>query len=73
MRQHWTAEELEEFWTLHPEECNLVAHKTKENKLGFALILKHFQVTSFFPKSISAIPKIIVLYIAKQLSMRWLA
>jgi hypothetical protein len=50
MRQHWTAEELEEFWTLQPEESNLVAHKTKENKLGFALILKHFQVTSFFPK-----------------------
>jgi len=69
MKQNWTIEELEELWTLHPDEFILLRNKTKENKLSFALILKYFQVTSFFPKEISEIPKAIIFHIAKQINI----
>ena len=69
MKQNWTIEELEELWTLHPDELALLDSKTKENKLGFALIFKYFQITSFFPKEISDIPKAIIFHIAKQINV----
>lgn len=69
MKQTWTMEELEELWTLRPDELTLLDNKTKENKLGFALIFKHFQITSFFPKEISDIPRVIILHIAKQVNV----
>ena len=69
MKQQWTPEELEEIWTLQPDELALLDNRTKENKLGFALIFKYFQITSFFPKEISDIPKAIIFHIAKQINV----
>ncbi|MGV8949439.1 MAG: DUF4158 domain-containing protein, partial [Candidatus Paracaedibacter sp.] len=69
MKQNWTMEELEELWTLQPDELTLLDNRTKENKLGFALIFKYFQITSFFPKEISDIPKAIIFHIAKQINV----
>lgn len=69
MKQQWTADELEELWTLHPDEFALLRNKTRENKLCFALILKYFQVTSYFPNDVSDIPKSITFHIAKQLGI----
>jgi TnpA family transposase len=69
MKQNWTMEELEEIWTLQPDELTLLDNRTKENKLGFALIFKYFQITSFFPKEISDIPKAIIFHIAKQINV----
>lgn len=69
MKQNWTMEELEGLWTLQPEELALLDNKTKENKLGFALIFKYFQITSFFPKEISDIPKSVIFHIAKQINI----
>jgi len=69
MKQRWTIEELDELWMLHPGEISLITNKTKENQLGFALILKHFQVASFFPKSISDIPEPVIFHVARQLNI----
>jgi hypothetical protein len=63
MKQSWTVEELEELWTLYPDEFILLSNKDKKNKLAVALILKYFQVTSFFPKEASDIPKSIILHL----------
>ncbi len=60
---------MEELWTLQPDELVFLDNKTKENKLGFALIFKYFQITSFFPKEISDIPKVIVFHVAKQINI----
>ncbi|MGV8949365.1 MAG: Tn3 family transposase [Candidatus Paracaedibacter sp.] len=70
MKQNWTIEELEDYWTLRPDELDLLENKTKGNKLGFALILKYFQVTASFPKEISEIPKNIVLHMANQINIK---
>ena len=69
MKQRWTIEELDELWTLHHGEISLITNKTKDNQLGFALILKHFQVASFFPKSISDISEPVIFHIARQLNI----
>lgn len=69
MKLQWTPEELEDLWTLHPGEISLVTKKTGANKLGFALLLKCFQVTSLFPKNTSDIPESVVLHVAKQLEI----
>lgn len=69
MKQRCTIEELDELWTLHPGEISLITNKTKENQLGFALILKHFQVASFFPKSLSDVPEPVIFHVARQLNI----
>ena len=43
MKQVWTADELGESWTLRHDEFVLV-----ENRLGFALQLKHYQLCACF-------------------------
>ena len=56
----WLDYHLHQFKILNPQteneeligipsgEISLITNKTKENQFGFALILKHFQVASFF-------------------------
>lgn len=69
MKQNWTVEELDELWTLRPNEWTLLRHRKKENKLCVALMLKYFQVTALFPKELSDIPKSIIFHIAKQINV----
>jgi hypothetical protein len=40
MKQHWLVHELEEQWSLSPEEQTLLSGRTSANKLGFAATLK---------------------------------
>lgn len=69
MKQNWTVEELNELWTLRSDEFSLLRNRKKENKFCIALMLKYFQVTSFFPKEISDIPKSVIFHIAKQINV----
>jgi hypothetical protein len=50
-------EELIENWTLLPQELELVKTKIGGNQLGFALLLKYFQLFARFPDAVSSIPK----------------
>jgi hypothetical protein len=43
-KPNWDIEELIENWTLLPQELELLENKVGGNKIGFALLLKHFQL-----------------------------
>ncbi|MBE9170565.1 Tn3 family transposase [Pleurocapsales cyanobacterium LEGE 06147] len=68
VKPHWETEELIENWTLLPQELELVKTKVGGNQIGFALLLKYFQLFARFPDAVSSIPKIIISYIANQIA-----
>ena len=51
MKRDWEIPELQEYWTLQPGELNLLTSRNDENRLGFALLLKFFQIEGRFPAS----------------------
>ncbi len=67
LKSHWDTEELIENWTLLSTELELVNKKVGANQLGFAILLKYFQLMARFPDSRVEIPDIIISYIASQL------
>lgn len=44
MRQEWEPEDLIEVWTLLEEDQERLRNKSGANRLGFALLLKFFEV-----------------------------
>ena len=48
MKRVWTDEELSEYWALHPGERKWIANKTGPTRLGFAVVLKFFQLEQPF-------------------------
>ena len=56
-------------FTLLPDEMALLDNKVGVNRLGFAVLLKFFQLEARFPRSRQEIPKPIVSYIARQLEL----
>ena len=56
MKRTWTADELIEQWTLQPNERELIEHKEGANRLGFALLLKSFQIDGRFPRQKHDLP-----------------
>jgi TnpA family transposase len=71
MKRHWEVDELIEYWTLLPDEEALLGNKTGANRLGFAILLKFFQLEVRFPQQNSDIPKPIVVHLAKQVDVPW--
>ena len=69
VKSHWDTEELIENWTLLPQELDLVSNKVGPNKIGFAVLLKYFQLMARFPRSPKEIPDTIISYIAQQLKI----
>ena len=69
VKANWEHEELIENWTLVPQELELVKNKVGGNQIGFAILLKHFQLFARFPEQPSSIPKVIISYIANQIKM----
>jgi TnpA family transposase len=67
VKPHWATEELVENWTLLPQELELVNKKVGANQIGFAILLKSFQLMARFPDSSAEIPDLIISYIASQL------
>lgn len=63
----WDSEELIENWTLLPTELELVKKKVGFNQIGFAILLKYFQLMACFPDSPSEIPNWIISHITSQL------
>ena len=52
-----------------PTELELVSQKVGGNQIGFALLLKHFQLFAHFPDEKSSIPQIIISYLASQINI----
>lgn len=69
VKPHWDTEELIENWTLLPTELELVKNKMGGNQIGFALLLKHFQLFARFPDEESSIPTVVISYLASQLNL----
>ena len=69
VKPNWDTEELIENWTLLPQELKLVRKKVGGNQIGFALLLKHFQLFACFPEDKSSISQVVISYIASQVSL----
>src|SRR5437660_580650 len=69
MKRCWEANELVEYWTLSPAELALVGGKTGPNRLGFALLLKYFQIEGRFPRHRYEVPSPAVTHVAAQLAV----
>lgn len=69
MKRNWELDELIEEFTFLPNELSLIGNKTKETRLGFAVIFKFFQYEARFPNHKNEIPKTVVEYIAKQIDV----
>ena len=57
MKRQWDTLELVEQFTLEPSEMVLLENKSEENRLGFAVLLKFFQMEARFPRSKQEVPK----------------
>ncbi len=68
MKRKWSADELIENWTLRPDELALIRKKWGANQLGFALLLKFFEQTGYFPNQKHEIPRIVQSFVAEQLN-----
>ncbi len=69
MKRDWEISELQEYWTLQPLELQLLENRNDENRLGFALLLKFFQIEGRFPESKSEIPKKCAAFVAEQVEI----
>jgi hypothetical protein len=69
VKRHWEVDELIESWTLLPEEMELLGNKTGANRIGFALLLKFFELEARFPNHPTEIPETVIPYIAKQVKV----
>jgi len=68
VKRRWTPEELEEHWSLLPAERTLLANKAGPTRLGFAVMLKGFQLEGQFPQP-QTLPALVIAHIAKQVSV----
>lgn len=57
MRREWEPEDLVACWTLaEQDERELVAYKRGATRLGFALMLKFFEIEARFPRHVGEYP-----------------
>ncbi|MGF0168393.1 DUF4158 domain-containing protein [Streptomyces albidoflavus] len=69
MRQDWEPEDLIEVWTLLEDDMKRVRNKSGATRLGFALLLKFFEVEARFPESAKEVPTAAVEYVAQQVKV----
>ena len=69
VKPNWDTEELIENWTLLPQELELARKKVGGNQIGFALLLKYFQLFACFPEDKSSISQVVISHIASQVNL----
>jgi hypothetical protein len=69
MRMEWSDDELVGSWTLVGEDWSLVGNKTGATRLGFAVVLKFFEIEARLPRSAEEVPPSAVTYLAEQLKL----
>lgn len=69
MKQHWSEQELIEFWTLADAERQLLGQRTPRGRFGLAILLKFFQLEGRFPYYHKEVPLAAVDYVAEQLDV----
>jgi hypothetical protein len=69
VRREWSPEELIGSWTLVDEDWQLVGNKSGATRLGFALMLKFFEIEARFPRAPDELPPSAVAYVAEQVKV----
>lgn len=69
MHREWTPDDLIANWTLVEDDWRLVGNKTGSTRLGFALLLKFFELEGRFPRHAGEVPKAAVDYMAQQVKV----
>jgi Domain of unknown function (DUF4158) len=69
MQRVWDPKELVASWTLVEGDWALVANKTGHSRLGFALLLKFFELEARFPRHAAELPPTAVDYVAAQVKV----
>ena len=73
MKRQWSPEELIEHFILLPQEQALlpieIGNSRAHNRLGFAVLLKFFQLEARFPQHVGEIPHVVMAFIAQQLKL----
>lgn len=69
MRQDWEPEDLLAAWALVDTDWELVANKAGATRLGFALLLKFFELEARFPRDRGELPAAAVAYVAEQVGV----
>ncbi len=64
MRHDWSDEELVDTWTLVGDDLRQLRNKTGATRLGFALMLKFYELEGRFPTDTAEIPQSAVTYLA---------
>jgi Domain of unknown function (DUF4158) len=69
MRQHVTLQELDEHFTVLPQEHTLLAQKSPAQRLGCAILLKYFQWEGRFPTAWHDVPRAVIRHLAERLGV----
>ena len=69
MKRNWDREELEQHWILCAQEQKLLKRKIGATRLGFAVLMKFFQMTGRFPDNPDEVPRDVISFVADQLGM----
>jgi hypothetical protein len=69
VNRRWTDEELEEEWTLGPDEHMLLSGKMGRTRLGFAVTLRFFAREGRFPDPDERLPEEAVAHVAAQVGV----
>lgn len=66
MKRHWDEHELGERWSLTHDEFEPLRNRTERSRLGFAALLKFFQLEGRFPTDRREVPAVALDYVANQ-------
>jgi len=69
MRREWDTDDLIACWTLVDPDWDLIANKAGATRLGFALLLKFFELEARFPRHAGEMPQAAVHYLAEQVKV----
>ena len=69
MRQEWEPEDLVGAWTLVDDDWRRIANKSGSTRLGFAVLLKFFELEARFPDGPGELPGAVVAYVAEQVGV----
>lgn len=69
MRDDWELEDLIACWTLDEADWRLVANKTGQTRLGFAVLLKFLDLEGRFPADGREVSAVVLDYVAGQVKV----
>ncbi len=69
MKHFWSEQDLNKSWKLSTAEKSLLKGKLYSGRLLFSILLKHYQLTGYFPSEVSKTPKRVVEFLSHQIGI----